>query len=122
MDGYSSQPSTDNELGYLLTSFACSAAPTVICALLPEPWHTSLLPLAALFGGYACMFALGLVFYGIAWAWRLRPWRPQPVPALRCPACRSSEQTYAPFYVVRIGPHTLRVHCAQCNERWFEHR
>ena len=124
MDGWSQQPQTNNELGYLLTAFACSFTPALVCALLPEPWHTSLLPLAALFGAYACMFALGLALYAIEQLWRLRPWRVREgaLPALRCPACRMIEQHYAPFYVVRVGPYTLRVHCPECQERWFEHR
>jgi hypothetical protein len=124
MDRFSDPSQTTNELGYMLTSFGCSAAPALICALLPEPWHTSLLPIAALFGAYAAMFALGLLFYSIERLWQLRPWRMRraAVAALRCPACRSVEQPYAPFYVVRVGPYTLRVHCPECNERWFEHR
>lgn len=124
MDRYSDQSTATSQLGYLLTSFVCSAVPALIGVLLPEPWHTSLLPLAALSGAYACMFALGLIFYGIEWLWRLRPWRAQQgaLPPLRCPACRTVEQPYAAFYVARVGPYTLRVHCPECNERWFEHR
>lgn len=124
MDRFSEQPKATHQLGYLLTSFVCSTVPAVLCAVLPEPWHTSLLPIAALFGAYAAMFALGLIFYGVEWLWRLRPWRlrQNSVPALRCPACRTVEQLHTRFYVVRVGPYTLRVHCPECQERWFEHR
>ena len=124
MDERGGRAQPANQFGYLLTSFACSVVLPLVCAVLPEPWHTSLLPLAALFGGYALMFALGLILYGLEWLWQRRPWRTHEtaLPPLRCPACRSVEQHYAPFYVVRVGPHTLRVHCSECSERWFEHR
>lgn len=120
MNWLSPSPQIGSQKRYILTSFICSALPVIVIAWLPEPWHSSLLPLAALFGAYAFMFGLGLLLYGIEWLWRLV--RPHALPEICCPLCHTREQPYRPFYVTRIAPHLLRVHCPECQEHWIEHR
>lgn len=126
MDEWSRSPQITDQVRYMITSFVCSTTPVIVIALLPDPWHTSLLPIAVLFGAYGLMFGLGLVFSVVEWLWRvcrvpLARLRGE-VPVLRCPACQTVEQRTRPFYVVRVAPRMLRVHCPECHERWLDYR
>lgn len=117
MDQFGHSPPIEHQLRYLLTCVGCSLAPVVIVALLPDPLHASLVPLAALFGAYAFMFGIALLLYGMEVLWRLlRPKRDAP---LRCPVCHTIEQPYRRFFADRIAPALIRAHCPECHERWI---
>jgi hypothetical protein len=96
----------------------CTVGPVIVIALLPEPWHSSFLPLASLLGTYGFMFVLALLLYGLERAWRLL--RRPALAQICCPACHTREQSYRPFYVVRVAPLIVRIHCPECHERWIQ--
>ena len=109
-------PQIDNQLRYLVTAASCSLVPVVAIALLPDPLHSSLLPIAALLGAHGFMYVLALLLCGIERAWQLvRPARSQ---VIRCPVCYTVDQPYRRFFVARITPQLVRVHCPECHERW----
>ncbi|HEX6287645.1 MAG TPA: hypothetical protein VFZ66_00570 [Herpetosiphonaceae bacterium] len=120
MDRYNHSLHIVDQLRYLVTSLACSLGPVVLIALLPEPWHSSFLPLAALFGAYSFMFVLAILLYALEQLWRLLR-RPANAP-IACPACHTIDQPYRPFYVARVAPLIVRIHCPECHERWIERR
>jgi hypothetical protein len=118
MDCYNHSIQIVDQLRYLLTSMCCSLGPVIVIALLPEPWHTSFLPLAALLGAYSFMFVLALLLYGLEQVWSLlrRPSSQE----LVCPICHTIEQPYRRFHVVRVAPMIVRIYCPECHERWIE--
>jgi hypothetical protein len=117
LDLFHSGPRIDNQLRYLLTGTGCSLLPLMVTLLLPDPWQSALLPLALLFGSYGALFGLALFLYALAWLWRLV--RPAPT-ELRCPVCFTTDRPYRPFFVDRLAPTLVRVHCPECHERWLE--
>lgn len=120
MDRYDSPLQSVDQFRYLMTSMGCSLAPVIVIAMLPEPWHTSFLPLAALFGAYSMMFVLALILHGIEQLWRLLHRRA--TGEICCPVCHTIEQPYRTFHVVRVARLIVRIHCPECHERWIEHR
>jgi hypothetical protein len=120
MDRYESSLHIVDQFRYLAVSLICTIAPVVLIAVLPEPWHTSFLPLAALFGAYSMMFALALLLHGIEQLWKLV--RRRRSGEICCPVCHTIEQPYRPFHVVRVARVIVRVHCPECHERWIERR
>lgn len=120
MDRFNSPIQVVDQFRYLVISMVCSLTPVILIAVLPEPWHTSFLPLAALFGAYSMMFILALMLYGLERLWLLL--RRRATNQIICPVCHTTEQPYRPFHVVRVARLIVRVHCPECHERWIEHR
>jgi hypothetical protein len=120
MDRYDSALHIIDQIRYLAISLISTGAPVILIAMLPEPWHSSFLPLAALFGAYSMMFALALLLHGIEQLWKLL--RGPGNEDISCPVCHTIEQPYRPFHVVRVARMIVRVHCPECHERWIERR
>lgn len=118
-DVFYSSPRIDNQLRYLLVATACPLLPLVAMLLLPDPWRGSLMPFAMIFGSYVLYYGFALILYALSSLWRILR---RPPTDLRCPVCCTVERSYRTFFVDRVAPGLMRVHCPECHERWFERR
>lgn len=120
MNNFRHSPQIENQRRYLTIAGGCSMTPVLVVLLLPEPWQTSLLPIVAIFGAYSLLYGIALFLLAIEWLWRtLR--RPTDA-GIRCPICHTAEQPYRLFFVNRVAPQLVRIHCPECHERWLERR
>lgn len=119
MDGLGSSAPTEAPTKFFGTMIICSTMPLVVTLLLPEPYETAVMPVAAFMLVFTFFFGLALTLHWLSVAWRfLRPATNQP---LRCPACHTPEQgAWTRFSVVRMAPSVYRVRCGECGERWID--
>lgn len=120
MNNFRHSPQIDNQRRYLTVAATCSALPALVVLLLPEPWHSALLPIVAIFGAYGLLYGLALLL--VALEWLCQSLRRPANASIRCPICHTSEQPYRRFFVGRITPQLVRIHCPECHERWIERR
>lgn len=112
--------STNEPTKFYLVMVGGSLLPLIVVALLPAPWNTDLFPFVAVMLIFVLFYGLALVLQVLSLAWHMiKPIRVQP---LRCPACRSAEDAWRPFGVVRVAPDVFRVRCTECGERWVERK
>lgn len=120
MNNFGHSPQIQNQGRYLTIAMICSITPALVVLLLPEPWRSSLLPIVAIFGAYSLLYALALLLLAVEWLWRMLR-RPSNA-GIRCPVCHTTEQSYRRFFVNRLAPQLVRIHCPECHERWLERR
>lgn len=120
MRGLGSSAPADDPNRFFLTMIGCSALPMVVTLWLPEPWYTSVLPVAAFMLIFTFFFGLALALHWLGVLWRLL--RPVSGAGIQCWACQSYEQPHLRFGVVRVAPGVYRIRCPECGERWVERR
>jgi hypothetical protein len=120
MNNFGGSPEIANQRRYLTVALTCSGVPVVVVTLLPEPLRSAMMPIVAVFGAYAFLYGLALLLLGLEWLWKIL--RKPSNAIISCPACHTREDVYRRFFVSRVTPHIMRIHCPECHERWMERR
>ncbi len=118
--GLNSDAPTEDPVRFYGTMVVCASLPLAVALLLPEPWFSAFVPLAAFILIFGFFFGFALLLHGLSVVWRLL--RPHHATPFQCPSCLMSEEPAFPFVVVRVAPAIFRVRCRQCGDRWIERR